>query len=59
MIILLNAGGMTGRDIRHHLAATIGTELSRETISFITDAVLDETESTLSSNHFPTGAQST
>lgn len=42
MIISLYAGGMTIRDIQHHLAATIGTELSPETISKITDAVLDE-----------------
>jgi putative transposase len=42
MIISLYAGGMTIRDIEHHLAATIGTEISRETISTITDAVLDE-----------------
>ncbi|MCY7288187.1 MAG: transposase [Cryobacterium sp.] len=42
MMILLIAGGMTVRDIRHHLVATIGTELSWETISFMTDAVLDE-----------------
>ena len=30
------------RDIQHHLARTLGTELSHETISKITDAVLDE-----------------
>jgi len=42
MIISLYAGGMTIRDIQHHLAATIGTDLSPETISNITDAVLDE-----------------
>jgi len=42
MIISLYAGGMTIRDIQHHLAITIGTELSHETISKITDAVLDE-----------------
>jgi putative transposase len=30
------------RDIGHHLASTIGTELSHETISKITDAVADE-----------------
>src|SRR4026208_355581 len=33
---------MTVRDIQHHLARTLGTELSHETISNITDAVLDE-----------------
>jgi putative transposase len=33
---------MTVRDIQHHLARTLGTELSHETIANITDAVLDE-----------------
>jgi len=42
MIISLYAGGMTVRDIAHHLESTIGTELSHETISTITDAVADE-----------------
>ncbi|MET3774448.1 putative transposase [Arthrobacter nitrophenolicus] len=42
MIISLYAGGMTVRDIAHHLESTLGTELSHETISKITDAVLDE-----------------
>lgn len=42
MIISLYAGGMTVRDIQHHLARTIGTELSHETIANVTDAVLDE-----------------
>lgn len=42
MIVSLYAGGMTIRDIEHHLASTIGTEISRETISKITDEVLDE-----------------
>jgi putative transposase len=41
-IISLYAGGMTVRDIQHHLARTLGTELSHETISNITDAVLEE-----------------
>lgn len=41
MIISLYAGGMTIRDIQHHLVSTIGTDLSHETISNITDAVLD------------------
>ncbi|MDP9833191.1 transposase-like protein [Trueperella abortisuis] len=39
MIISLYAGGMSVPDIQHHLAKTIGTELSHETISKITDAV--------------------
>ena len=42
MIISLYAGGMTVRDIAHHLASTVGTELSHETISKIVDAVSDE-----------------
>lgn len=42
MIIGLYAGGMTIRDIQAHLARTIGTDLSHDTISKITDAVLDE-----------------
>jgi putative transposase len=42
MIVSLYAGGMTVRDIGHHLARTLGTELSHETISNITDAVLEE-----------------
>ena len=42
MIISLYAGGMTVRDIQAHLARTIGTDLSHDTISKITDAVLDE-----------------
>lgn len=42
MIISLYAGGMTIRDIQHHLAATLGTELSHETISKVTEAVADE-----------------
>src|SRR6187455_665896 len=42
MIISLYAGGMTVRDIQHHLARTLGTELSHETISNVTDAVLEE-----------------
>jgi putative transposase len=42
MIISLYAGGMTIRDIAHHLVTTIGTELSPETISKIVDAISDE-----------------
>lgn len=42
MIISLYAGGMTVRDIAHHLACTLGTELSHETISKITDQVAEE-----------------
>ena len=44
MIISLYAGGMTIRDIQHHLARTLGTELSHETIANITDAVLEEVQ---------------
>jgi len=42
MIISLYAGGMTVRDIGHHLERTLGTELSHDTISKITDGVLEE-----------------
>lgn len=42
MIISLYAGGMTIRDIQHHLISTLGTELSHETIANITDSVADE-----------------
>ena len=42
MIISLYAGGMTVRDIQAHLERTLGTELSHETISNITDAVAEE-----------------
>jgi len=42
MIISLYAGGMTVRDISYHLETTIGTELSHDTISKITDEVLEE-----------------
>ena len=41
MIISLYAGGMTVRDIQHHLASTLSVELSAGTISRITDAVAD------------------
>ena len=42
MIISLYAGGMTVRDICHHLATTLGVDMSPDTISTITDAVLEE-----------------
>lgn len=42
MIISLYAGGMSVREIQFHLAQTLGTELSHETISNITEQVLDE-----------------
>jgi putative transposase len=42
MIISLYAGGMTLRDIEHHLATTIGTEISRETLSKVVDEISDE-----------------
>ena len=42
MIISLYAGGMTIRDIQHHMANAMGVDISHETISTITDAVLDE-----------------
>ena len=42
MIISLYAGGMTLRDIQFHLASTIGTELSHETLSKVIDEISDE-----------------
>ena len=42
IIVSLYAGGMTVRDIAHHLVSTIGTELSHETISNVVDAISDE-----------------
>jgi putative transposase len=42
MVISLYAGGMTVRDIAHHLSSTLGTELSHETIAKITDEVAEE-----------------
>ena len=42
MIISLYAGGMTIRDIQQHLVSTIGTDVSPETISKITDEALEE-----------------
>lgn len=42
MIISLYAHGMTVRDILHHLDQVYGTKLSAETVSRITDQVLEE-----------------
>src|SRR5215470_7920484 len=42
MIISLYSGGMTVREIGHHLVRTLGTELSHEAISNITDAVAEQ-----------------
>jgi putative transposase len=42
MIISLYAHGMSVRDIVHHLEQVYGTQLSHETVSRITDAVLEE-----------------
>lgn len=44
MIVSLYAGGMTVRDIESHLARTLGVKVSRETISTITDGVLEEVQ---------------
>ena len=44
-VISLYAKGMTTGDIQAHLAEIYGTELSRETISKITDAVVDDLHS--------------
>jgi putative transposase len=42
VIISLYAGGMTVRDIAHHLHRVYGTEVSADTVSAVTDEVLDE-----------------
>ena len=42
MIISLYAHGMSVRDILHHLEQVYGTKLSAETVSRITDGVLEE-----------------
>jgi putative transposase len=42
VIISLYAGGMTVRDICHHLQRVYGTEISPDTVSTVTDAVLEE-----------------
>jgi putative transposase len=43
-VIGLYAGGMTVRDISHHLSELYGTEIGRDTISRITDAVLEDVQ---------------
>ncbi|HWK25162.1 MAG TPA: IS256 family transposase [Solirubrobacter sp.] len=43
-VIGLYAGGMTVRDISHHLSEIYGTEIGRDTISRITDAVLEDVQ---------------
>lgn len=42
IIFSLYASGMTLRDIQFHLASTIGTENSHETISKIVDEISEE-----------------
>ncbi len=42
MIISLTAKGLTTGEVRAHLVETYGTDVSRETISKITDRVLDD-----------------
>lgn len=37
-----NGPDFHSHDIEHHLARTLGTEISRDTISKITDGVLEE-----------------
>jgi putative transposase len=43
-VLGLYAGGMTVRDISHHLSEIYGTEIGRDTISNITDAVLEDVQ---------------
>lgn len=42
MVLSLAAKGLTTGEVQAHLAETYGTEVSRETISKITDAVIEE-----------------
>jgi hypothetical protein len=42
MIVPICAGGITLRAIAHHLASTLGTELSHETISKVVDEIQNE-----------------
>src|SRR6218665_2169980 len=42
MIVSLYGGGMTVRDIEHHLVSTLGVDLSHETVSNITEEIADE-----------------
>jgi putative transposase len=42
MVISLTAKGLTTGEVQAHLAETYGTDVSRETISKITDRVLDD-----------------
>lgn len=42
MIISLYAGGMTLRDISHHLEASVGVEVSHETVSKVVDSIAEE-----------------
>jgi transposase-like protein len=41
-VISLYAKGMTAGDIEAHLAENYGTEISRDTISRITDAIVED-----------------
>jgi putative transposase len=43
-VLGLYAGGMTVRDISHHLSELYGTGIGRDTISRITDAVLEDAQ---------------
>lgn len=42
MIVSLYAGGMTVRDIEHHLVSTLGVDLSHEAVSNITEEIAEE-----------------
>src|SRR5205085_6947300 len=43
-VLGLYAGGMTVRDISAHLSELYGTEIGRDTVSRITDAVLEDVQ---------------
>lgn len=42
MVTSLYAGGRTARSIQHHIVTAMKVDISHETISAVTDAVLDE-----------------
>jgi len=42
MVISLTANGLTTGEVQAHLAETSGTDVSRETISKITDRILED-----------------
>ena len=54
-VLGLYAGGMTVRDISAHLSELHGVQIGRDTISRVTDAVLDDVAATLGGALIGTG----